>query len=292
MKKPYFFLLLLFLADISAAAQKVTTAAAVDKGAILIGQPIRLTLQATFSNTHVPSFFTTDSLPHFEILNRSKIDTQATAGQTILKQTITLTSWDSGAWAIPAFSLAAINGAATKPIPVTVSYTPMPATQDYHDIKDIIEVEKPPRQTWYWYLIGAALILLFAILLFPPRKKGAVTETTLPKEGAYKYALKELDALKGKTALDDNSYFTELILIFRTYLQQGKGIHSFQQTSDDLGRQLQGLQLPHGDLKKLIATLQRSDFVKFARFTVTETERIDAWDEIKRSIVAIEQVKT
>jgi hypothetical protein len=291
MKKPYLFFLIFFMCVSSSAQKRVTAAASVDKKTILIGEPLQLTLTATFSKPHAPSFFLLDSLRHFEILNRSKIDTQATGEQTILKQTLSLTSWDSGKWAIPALAMAGARGVSTKPVVIDVMFTPMPPNQDYHDIKDIIEVQKPQRTTWYWYLIGAVLLLLIGRLLFPKKKRDHVAAAAIIKEDAYKLALKELDSLKNKNGLDDKTYFTELILIFRTYLEQGKGIHSFQQTTDDLSRQLQALQLPHGDFKKLMHTLQLSDFVKFAQYKTASGEREQAWDEVRKTIVMIEQIK-
>src|SRR5215217_1649997 len=232
MKKPYVLALFFSISCLHLFAQKSSAVkASIDKTSILVGQPLQLTLEATFSNPHTPAFFEFDSLTHFEILNRSRIDTVAISGQTTLKQTLTLTSWDSGAWAIPALSLIAAKSVATKPLPVTVTFTPMQPNQDYHDIKDIIDVQKPPRETWYWYVIGAVLLLLFLLLLFPKKKKQDVAEKAVIQEGAYKHALKELETLRTKAALDDKIYFTELIQIFRTYLQQRKGIHSFQQTT-------------------------------------------------------------
>jgi hypothetical protein len=112
------------------------------------------------------------------------------------------------------------------------------------------------------------------------------------REGAYKKALNEIELLKSKNVESDKEYFTELIGIFRTYLQQGKGIHSFQQTTGDLSRQLQPLQMPHEDFKKLVQALQLSDYVKFAQYTATEREREAATEEIKNSIIAIEPLKT
>lgn len=293
MKKPYtVFLFFLLMCDTIVFAQKdISASVSADKTSILIGEPLQITLQATFSNAHVPSFFKIDSLLHFEILNQSKIDTQTAAGQTILKQVITLTSWDSGAWAIPAFSIPAAKEASTKPLPVNVTFTPIPPDQDYHEVKDIIEVAKPPRKTWYWYVIGAALLVLLVLLLFPKRKKENVPDAIIIKESAYKEALKELDALKGKSAAEENEYFTALIHIFRTYVQQRHGIHSFQQTTGELSLQLQQLQLPYEVLKKLVQTLELSDFVKFAQYKVASGERENAWDEIKRSIIVIEQLK-
>lgn len=291
MKKPYVLaLIFLFMCPALLAQKRVTAAASVDKTTILIGEPLQLTLKATFSKPHVPVFFSLDSLPHFEILAQSKIDTQTTGDQTILKQTVSLTSWDSGRWAIPAFALSGVKGTVTKPVVINVTFTPMQPNQDYHDIKDIIEVEKPPRTTWYWYVIGAVLLLLLMLLLFPKKKKEGTTETVL-KESAYKTALTELTALNTKTNLDDKVYFTELIQIFRTYLEHGKGIHSFQQTTDDLSRQLQTLPLPSADFKKLVHTLQLSDFVKFAQYKTASGEREQAWDEIRKNIMAIEQIQ-
>lgn len=274
------------------AQQATTVAASVDKASILIGEPLQLTLQATFSKPHTPVFFQIDTVPHFEIQYRSKIDTQVVSSKLVLRQTVTLTSWDSGAWAIPPLRLPGVRGVATTAVPVAVTFTPMPPNQDYHDIKDILEVQKPARTTWYWYVIGAILLLLLLLLMFPKKKREAMADATIAREGAYKQALKNLEALQHKSALDDKTYFTELIQIFRTYLQQRKGIHSFQQTTDDLSRQLQGLALPHGDLKMLVQTLQLSDFVKFARYTVAANERDEAWQEIRKSITAIEQSET
>ena len=290
MKIPPFFLFCLLLCGTLLAQPRNTTNASVDKTTILIGEPLQLTLQATFSNTHAPSFFTIDSLPHFEILNKEKIDTQALNGQTILEQKITLTSWDSGAWSIPALAIAGVKGVTTKPLQVSVTFTPTPPNQEYHDIKDIIEVQPPPRTTWYWYVAGALLLLLLLALVFPKTKKAPLPETGIIREGAYKQALKELDMLKQHPGSLDTDYFTALIHIFRTYLQQGKGIHSFQQTTGDLSRQLQALALPHEDLKKLEQTLQLSDFVKIAQYHTTAAERENAWEEIRKSIVAIEQL--
>ena len=46
-------------------------------------------------------FFQLDSLPHFEFLNKQKIDTTNTGTGTVLSQVIRITSFDSGHWVIP-----------------------------------------------------------------------------------------------------------------------------------------------------------------------------------------------
>ena len=89
---------------------------------------------------------------------------------------------------------------------------------------------------------------------------------------------------------EDKAYYTELINIFRTYLQQSKGIHSFQKTTDDLSRQIAGLKMGDPLYRPLVQTLQLSDFVKYAKYTPTTAEKEESWDVIKKSIVAIEQI--
>lgn len=291
MKKPYLLCFLILFGAVLYAQKGITLSASVNRNSILIGEPLELTLQATFSKAHVPVFIMPDSLPQFEILSRSKIDSQTTAGQTVLKQTVTLTSWDSGIWAIPAIYLTGKKGAATKPLVINVTHTQVAPGKDYNDVKDILNVQKPQRHTWYWYVVGAVLLLLLLLLVFPKTRKKPAETTAVIRESAYKKAMDRLNNLQAIKEPDDKAYFTELIVIFRTYLQHGKDIHSFHQTTDDLGRQLQQLELPHEHLKKLVYTLQLSDFVKFARYSTSGTERQAAFEEIKQSIILIEQIK-
>src|SRR5690606_17334933 len=67
-----------------------------DRTAILIGEPITLSLQADIPENAPIRFFRIDSLPHFEVLDRGKIDTTNTGYGTILKQQVRITSYDSG----------------------------------------------------------------------------------------------------------------------------------------------------------------------------------------------------
>lgn len=291
--KKYFIFLLSFLSCFSVALfgqGGVRVSAAVDKEVIFIGEQTHLLLQANFPERATPSFFKIDSLPHFEVLHASKIDTQSTAGGVQLQQTLTLTSFDSGAWQLPVFTLPDVKTVRTKPIRVQVAFSPMDPKQDYHDIKDILEVPNPARTTWYWYAVGAVLLLLLIWLLFPKKKKGPVAEPAI-NLNAYKQALADMDKLKGKTSEDGKQYFTELVDIFRNYLQQRKGIQSHAQTTTDLSRQIKSLSLKEEEYKALVNTLQLSDFVKFAKYTPAVQEKEEALDTIRKSIIAIEQTK-
>ena len=107
---------------------------------------------------------------------------------------------------------------------------------------------------------------------------------------AYKTAVKDLQTLKTKGfEKDAKEYYTELVLIFRKYLNQKKGIISHSKTTEDLKAPLKTLKLPSAHYKDLLQTLEISDAVKFARVQPTKEEGLKALDIIKKSIDSIEK---
>jgi hypothetical protein len=283
------FIALLLLLCATGYAQKVTVTASSDKNRIVIGEQIKLTLEAVVPREEIINWPQLDSIRHFEILNTSKLDSQVSGEELVLKQTITLTSWDSGRWQIPSFAIVRSNR--TKPIVIDVGYSPFDRNQPYHDIKDIIEVQKPGESYWYWYLIGAVLLIMLILLLFPGKKKKPPVAEFVPDEGIYKQSLNRLDKLVSTADGDPKVFHTELIDILREYLHKRKGIQSFSKTTDDLGVQIGQLQLSNTVYQPLLQTLRMSDLVKFARFQPTVEENRTSVDIMKQSITAIENSK-
>ncbi|MEI9946828.1 MAG: hypothetical protein WDN26_21735 [Chitinophagaceae bacterium] len=146
------FLLALLLSSLFIAAQNTTTVkATVDKPKIFIGEQINLKLEADIPENQPIHFFGIDSLPHFEILNKGKIDTSNTNKGTVLAQTILITSFDSGHWVIPAFVFS--DKLVTDTLPVDVGYSSFDPAQPYHDIKDIIEVTPAEEKKKEWWVV-------------------------------------------------------------------------------------------------------------------------------------------
>jgi hypothetical protein len=288
MKKYLLFILVFILASAFSFAQYNNFSVIAGKQKIVIGEPFNVLLQTTVAKGRETKWITIDTVPHFEILGRSKIDTQATGNNLTLKQNFTLTSWDSGRWQLQMFAAAHVKNR-DKPIMIDVVFSPFDPAQDYHDLKDILDVKKPAKVTWYWYLVGAALLLALLVLLFPKKKKGK--EVVVTHADAYKEAMAKLAALKSREREDVKTFYTELVNIFRTYVQHRKGIHSFQKTTDDLGVQLKKLELPVMDYNALVQVLRLSDMVKFARFIPAASENESSLDQIKKSIIAIENIK-
>ena len=279
--------LALFLSLSVAAQKKTVVKATVNRTQILIGEPITLTLETDVPEHEPIRFFQLDSIPHFEFLDRQKIDTVNTGSGTVLTQVMQITSFDSGHWVIPSMSLG--ESLATDSIPVDVGFSPFNPDQPYHDIKEIIEVspqEKKDKIKWWHIVAGAVALLLILILIFR-RKKKPVIEVVQPPADPFKEAMEQLKKLQSEK-VDAKDYYSRLTDIFRVYVFQKKGIHSLQNTTHDLVAQLRGLNMQKGQFDQLEQGLMLSDFVKFARYIPSPDNDKYVFDIIVSTIQQLE----
>jgi hypothetical protein len=286
-KATFFFLPVLFAA-VAVAQSGIIVKAVVDRNKIFIGEPIVLTLKADIPENEAISFFSMDSLAHFEFLEQQKIDTANTSSGTVLTQVIRITSFDSGHWVIPSFLLA--GNIATDSLPVDVVFSEFDPNQDYHDIKDIIDVKVEKKKQWWWYPVGAVvLILLLVLIYFLSKKKKQVVKPAEPLIDPYAEAMKQIEKLqKDKPA--PKQYYSAMVDIFRQYVLRKKGIRSLQETTDDLVLQLKNLDMSKDNFNRLVQALRLSDFVKFAKYNPAAEDDIVLVSGIKQSIQEIEQL--
>lgn len=282
----------LILTAIVPAQSQTRVRSSVDRSSILIGEQIQLTLEADIPETEPIRFFQLDSLVHFEILSAAKIDTSNTGTGTRLRQIIHITSFDSGHWVIPSLPLG--DQAATDSIPVDVGYTsPFDSQKPYHDIKDIIEVNpkevKEDNMLW-WYIGGGLLVLILALYLLFRKKKVPLPPPAPPPIDPYKEAMDKLSLLVSRRK-DSKQYYSELVDIFRIYIFKKKGIHSLQNTSDDLIAQLRGIGISGDDFDNLSKALRASDLVKFAKYIPSDDDDRFIFETIKQSIKSIEELR-
>jgi hypothetical protein len=283
----YYLVFILFWATQAGFAQASKFSASVDRNKILIGEPFELSLKAFVSGSAI-TWPLIDSIPHFEILAKQKLDSQVNNGTLIFNQVITLTSWDSGKWLIPSIS---VDGSVpSPPILITVAYTPFDTAQEYHDVKDIMEGVSSARPQWHWYVVGALLLAVLFLLLFP-RPKGKKEPGFVPHPGIYKQSLAELDSLQKGMPEDAGVLYTKLVGIFRTYLWKRKGLYSHAKTTDDLAAQLEQFPLSAPAFDALKQTLSLSDMVKFARVVPGRDERIHSIETLRQTIIALENLK-
>ncbi|HYM94722.1 MAG TPA: hypothetical protein VET23_11325, partial [Chitinophagaceae bacterium] len=261
--------------------------ATIDRNKILIGERIQLTLEAGTSLNSPIHFFSLDSIPHFQFVSRQKTDTLKTSDSLFLKQVFYITSFDSGHWTIPAFFLT--KKIQTNPIPVDVVFSDFDTSQNYHDIKDIIQVNPAKENKRWWYYAAAAVILIggFIIIWVTKRKKKPQVMPVQPDD-PYKEAMQQLDRIR-KEYSTAKQYYSSLIDTFRMYILRKKGIQSLQKTTDDMVLQLKKLNLDKNQFEQLLQALRLGDFVKFAKYSPASEDDTFVFETIKKSIQVIEE---
>lgn len=286
-KKQILFLLSFFAVQLAIAQGEATIKASVDKKKILIGESIQLTIEANLSPASVKKIIELDSIEHFEFLEKPVIDSTGKNGGQTIRGVFKITSFDSGHWVIPSFVLS--QDVRSDTIPIDVMFSDFDPNQDYHDIKDILEI-KPSKNKieWWWYAAGVAL-LLGLILLYLQRKKKP-QPVIVPKAviSPYEEAMKQLEQLQ-RDKPGAKQYHSKLTDIFRLYIFRKKGILSLQKTTDDLIIQLKSLSLTKEQLDKLSQSLRLSDFVKFAKYASSKEDDDNTFNTIKETIMSIEK---
>ena len=303
MKRVLFFILFGLSIQFS-SAQSPSLKTAVDKTHILIGEQIKYNVEASFpANSYQLTWFNVpDSFSHFEIVIRGKIDTSESNGILTCKQTLTLTSFDSGINVIPPLQvnfdpLAGDSTLSlfTDSIPINVSYSPMDSTETFHDIKTIIEV-KDEIPLWMW-VGGAALLILLIVgiiyLIKYFRRKKKPVSLFQSKLTPFDEAMQSLAMLQKEQLLylgEVKEFYTRLSNIFKRYLSRKTGNNVLNLTSSDILVLLNDTLLSKGDTSVVAGVLRMSDAVKFAKYSPPASESETAFLNTKRVIEQIEKL--
>ena len=247
--------------------------ATVDKQKILIGEPIQLMLEATVYGLDSLTWPPLDSMAHFEWLEKHPADSTISPGKRYYRQYLTVTSFDSGRWAIPRIPF--VVGSTTfysDSIPIQVVYTPIDPSKDYHDIKDIIEVPNPFAR-WFPWIVAVVALISVAIVVWLVRKKKIMQRiiqlVMAPRLSPYEEAIRDLDDLERQHLPESGSvklFYSRLSDILRQYLYRRLGIASLSETSEELIAKIREQSLSGQQIGELAETLRMGDFVKFAKY--------------------------
>ncbi len=287
-----------------AFGQTPSVKTAVDKRQILIGEQLKYQVEARFpSNAYQLTWINVpDSFSHFEIVTRGKIDTIESNGLLFCRQTFTLTSFDSGIYAIPALPISFDPLAGEKPInlftdsiPINVSFSPLDSTKTFHDIKTILEV-KDEIPLWMW-IAGAALLILLILLVvylikyFKKRKKPEKIFNS--KLTPFDEAMQSLSVLQKEQLLQKGEvkqFHTRLTDTFKRYLSRKTQKNILNLTSTDVLLLLNDTLLSKMDTSLIAGTLRMTDAVKFAKYSPPFSESEAALVNTKKGIEQIEKL--
>jgi hypothetical protein len=296
-RKVYIFPFLLvigFIIHLNAYAQIVKADA--DRNKILIGEQIKVKLKLETAR-RIPTWFQfPDSVNHFLIVNRSKIDTVLNGPFTNYYQTITITSFDSGRWEFPSLSVASINKA-TNPITIDVLPVDVSKLQDYHDIKEIEEVKQENNKTIIAIIVAITLLSIIMIYILMKKKKAIVIPQPVLKgdTSPLQWALNELSKLQQQGLYKNGQvkkHYIELTNISRKYFDLQLNQQVLHQTTDEWMMKLQSLPVDPEPKTSFIQLLRLADTVKFAKYIppVDESEKsIDTTKQMLQKIAQMQQ---
>ena len=275
----FFTLLIQILGFSYLSAQKVSVKARTDSNNVLIGDQLHLKLEfQSDAKTKVIWPLIPDSIGAIEVISRSKIDTSDTDGKYGLSQTITITSFDSGSYTIPAFTF--IFGkepskdsliAMTNPIFLNFRTVQVDTSKAFKDIKPIIEEPVTFDEYLVYFLIFLGILGLAIGIYFLWKKYKNRDKTKLeydPKIPPYIIALESLKQLdseklwqKGHTKL----YYIRLTEILRLYIERQFTIPALEMISEEIIDSMNKIRINSSAVNSLDKVLKIADMVKFAK---------------------------
>ena len=256
--------------------------AKLEKNNIQIGDQVSVELLLTVpagSRVQWPMLLDTLS-QNVEILKKSGIDTVSSGKDKFtLKQTLTITSFDSGSYVVrPIIFKYSQKGDTviyfTETSPVTLDVQTI-ETDQAGDIKPI----KPPLTApvtfremlpWIgiWLLILVIAILVNYYIKKRKQKAPAVTsrlKTTIPPYEAAIDALESLRLKKLWQAGRVKEYYSEMTEIVREYIELRYPVRALEMTTDEIYTALRQTDINSSAREKLHQVLVLADLVKFAK---------------------------
>ena len=271
-----------------------------DRVEILIGEQIKLKLSASFTidDFNASGFAVPDSIRHFEVLEKSPVDSSITSGVKTISQTITLTSFDSGIWAIPKIGLLTrLPAGFSDSILIKVGFDPT-KIEDLNDIKPIEEVKV--NTSWiYWALVAVTLLALsgFAYYLYKTKfgkSEVPAEEIILSKVPPLEEAIEALKKLKDKNIThqeEAKQVHADLTSIFKRYLLREKKLNTLKNTTGELLVRLKDDLISQSQLSVLAEVLRLNDVVKFAGYFPAQAETLAAISQVEETIQLIHKIK-
>lgn len=281
MKKLIYIITLLVWSNL-AFAQNVN--ARIDTSSILIGEQTEITLSANYRvdegevSVVFPAIY--DTLSEFiEVIQKSELDTfiadKDDPYNFTQEQKLTITSFDSGYYAIPPFSFV-INSdtVETEALLLEVQTMAVDTSQAIFDIKG--PIAEPfsftdwLKENWRWIALIIALLvgLYFGYRYFKNKPKTEKVEEIIPDIPEHIVALEKLTQVRdaklwqsGKT----KKYHTEISETLRAYIERRYQVNALEETTSEI---IHGLRLQNISpelMNKLTQTLTLADLVKFAK---------------------------
>ena len=250
----------------------------IDSTAIKIGAELLYKIEVKTDSSTLVVFSEEQTFQPLEMINSYAVDTTKKDGYYQFTKTYGLTQFDSGVYTIPrqkinlGGKLFYTDSLEVKVNPVLVDTT----KQKLFDIKPLTEVEKSPSGFWGGFALFMLIFLSVSGLLYwfvwrkKPLSEAEKIAALKPYERA-KLALEKLDEEQYFQNEEIKTYYSDLTLILRQYLDEKVYEQSLESTTDELVLRLKTLKeanqitLSPETIRNIETILKRADLVKFAK---------------------------
>ncbi|MFH1052505.1 MAG: BatD family protein [bacterium] len=277
MFKKIFFLITVFLFSVDGFSQIPEIKVSVDTNNVLIGDQIKLLLQVNNrTKTNIIWPVVGDTLGHFEVVSRNKLDTLSKENRFTLKQTIVITCFDEGTYAIPSFTFGVVNDRdsvdtlITELLYLKFNTVEVDTTLDIKDIKGPLDVPID----WTEYIIYFIILLVVLALAFLGYKYWKKRKQKLPDLGydpsipPYVLALEALKQLESEKLWQGGyvkKYYIRLTDIIRIYIERQFKIKAMEMVTPEIISSLRNYGFEENLIIDMTELFTLADFVKFAK---------------------------
>lgn len=250
----------------------------IDSTAIKIGAELLYKIEVKTDSSTLVVFSEEQTFQPLEMINSYAVDTTKKDGYYQFTKTYGLTQFDSGVYTIPRQKIN-LGGKLfyTDSLKVQVNPVLVDTTkQKLFDIKPLTEVEKSPSGFWGGFALFMLIFLGVSGLLYwfvwrkKPLSEAEKIAALKPYERA-KLALEKLDEEQYFQNEEIKTYYSDLTLILRQYLDEKVYEQSLESTTDELVLRLKTLKeanqitLSPETIRNIETILKRADLVKFAK---------------------------
>ncbi|MDG1041580.1 MAG: hypothetical protein P8O96_01875 [Flavobacteriaceae bacterium] len=250
----------------------------IDSTAIKIGAELLYKIEVKTDSSTLVVFSEEQTFLPLEMINSYAVDTTKKDGYYQFTKTYGLTQFDSGVYTIPRQKIN-LGGKLfyTDSLEVQVNPVLVDTTkQKLFDIKPLTEVEKSPSGFWGGFALFMLIFLSISGLLYwfvwrkKPLSEAEKIAALKPYERA-KLALEKLDEEQYFQNEEIKTYYSDLTLILRQYLDEKVYEQSLESTTDELVLRLKTLKeanqitLSPETIRNIETILKRADLVKFAK---------------------------
>lgn len=281
------FLLLLFFCSMNSFIYAQTKVSAnIDTASIKIGEQLHLTFEAIVPKGNKISFpVLKDTITEkIEIIGTAKMDTTVSGDVLKLTKKYTITSFDSGYWAIPPFSFYLNNDSTksfeTEALLLTVNTVAVDTSKAIKPIKQPFDTPITFREMIPYILGGLLLVALIVAVVYviikKRKQKPVAVVTVAPVIPAHEKALKRLKEIEDKKLWQNDmikEYYSGISDTLREYIEDRFKIKALEQTTDQTKRSFRHVTTIDQNIKgKLFTVLELADMVKFAKEVPVQQE--------------------